>query len=228
MRMNDLSGARYGRLVVAEFHESRGGKRWWRCICDCGNETFVPTSWLNSGNTSSCGCLGIEARNSATSASNTTHGMSKTATYNVWFSMRARCEKPHHKSYPEYGGRGISVCERWMLFSNFLDDMGVAPPGLTLDRIDTNGNYEPSNCRWATAKEQSRNRRSNRIVEAFGEAKPLIEWAEDKRCLVSYDTVLKRLEAGWSPERAIGLPLVRPGYSKKICATAQQNEGIAT
>lgn len=121
--------------------------------------------------------------------------------------MKRRCYDQGRSCYKHYGGRGIVVCERWRSsFANFLTDMGEAPDGMTLDRIDSNGNYEPSNCRWASWDQQQRNRRDNIVLSAFGETKVAIDWARDPRCPVSDGTIINRIRRGWSPERAITTP----------------------
>lgn len=132
--------------------------------------------------------------------------MSHTPTYKSWDCMWQRCENPKDLSYPRYGARGIRVCERWALFANFVADMGVRPAGMTLDRIDNEKGYEPGNCRWATDSDQSRNRSSTRHVDAFGETKPVVAWAQDERCVVSVYVLTWRLNKGWSVERAVTEP----------------------
>jgi hypothetical protein len=140
-----FEGDRVGRLTI----KSYVGKARYLCVCDCGNETTVSST--NFRKTQSCGCYRNELR--------TTHGMSKSRDFKRWHAMLTRCNKPSHESFKHYGGRGIKVCERWMKFENFMEDMGPAPAGLSIDRIDVNGDYEPSNCRWVDQKTQCQNKR---------------------------------------------------------------------
>jgi hypothetical protein len=140
----------------------------------------------------------------ARNAARVTHRLSRTTTYAIHRSMLARCTNPNCKDYPRYGGRGISVCERWKSFDNFLADMGKRPEGLTLERNDVNGNYEPSNCRWATQKEQQRNRRTNVFVTHDGITATVAEWAE--RTGLERKTLEYRIRVGWAPARALTTP----------------------
>jgi hypothetical protein len=162
MRRIDLTGQKFGRLTVIIAVGSRNGRRLWQCRCECGRKLIVTGSNLRTGNSNSCGCFHRDRATERGRASKThghwTNGQAS-PTYRSWLAMHARCKHPNMNGFEFYGGRGIKVCIRWKRFENFLADMGERPDGQSLDRIDSDGNYEPSNCRWATAIEQRHNQR---------------------------------------------------------------------
>lgn len=170
-QLEQLFGQRFGRLTVKEqadpFISQNGEKKArWLCICDCGKETIVRADYLKQGRTMSCGCYSKEALAQA----NTIHGMSESRLFKIWCGMKQRCNDKNCKNYPNYGGRGIKICEEWNKdFSTFFDwamSHGYEPSALrgdcTIDRINNDGNYEPSNCRWVDMKVQASNKRNNK------------------------------------------------------------------
>ena len=156
----DLNGRRFGRLSIQHYV----GNASWLTKCDCGNDKVVPTKQLLRSQTQSCGCLMIDR----TKEANTRHGKKGSRVYRIWNGMLNRCRNAKTKEFHRYGGRGIKVCERWASFENFYHDMGDPPDGLTIERNDNDGNYEPDNCRWASVGEQAMNKSSNVFVELDG------------------------------------------------------------
>ena len=169
---DDPTGRRYDRLFVVRrvTNQPSSGNARFLCKCDCGNETIVTGAALRAGHTRSCGCRFVDF------GGNHTHGGTGTTEHDIWRCMLQRCGSPRHK---DYAGRGISVCDRWQDFANFRDDMGPRPSAdHSIERVENDGNYEPGNCRWATAKQQGRNKRNNILVEYSGRTMCLAEAAE--------------------------------------------------
>ncbi len=209
--MINLLGQRFIRLVVvkrstnSECRHSR-----WLCLCDCGNKIVVQSNSLKSGNTKSCGCLFREGNNTK---HDHTRNKRKSKIYKSWENMIDRCTNPNNKDYHNYGGRGITVCKRWMKFTNFLEDMPGWESGLQIDRIDNNKGYCKSNCRWATPKEQQKNKRNNRLETYDGAIQCVSAWAEEYQ--ISYSTLSKRLyKYNWSVEKSL-MTSVRKWGNKK-------------
>jgi hypothetical protein len=161
----DLTGQRFERLLVLEHAgKTESGSALWRCICDCGQHKTVRQSGLRSGGSKSCGCLRRDLTSARMTGNKYTfkHGHNGGPTYNSWSTMKDRCFNPNATGYPQYGGTGITVCDHWLSFENFLADMGPRPEGTTLGRFGDIGNYEPGNVKWMTSSEQVANRRPDR------------------------------------------------------------------
>lgn len=201
---DDLTGMHFGRLIAVKRAENKSHQVRWLCRCSCGKQVVVSKSSLRNGCTKSCGCLNKEK----TIERNTTHNESRTRLYKIWAGMKRRCKHIKDKNYKLYGGRGIKVCEEWLndfvAFRDWALTNGYADK-LTLDRIDVNGNYEPSNCRWATTLEQANNKRNNHTVTFNGETRSIREWAI--LLGVNYGSLRSRIQRGWSVERAFATPL---------------------
>lgn len=181
-------------------------RKFWPCRCACGTIRECREDGL-LGNILSCGCLTRER----TIAKHRTHGLSKgihkVPEYGIWSAVKERCGNPKHKGYSDYGGRGIKMCHRWSdSFEWFLVDMGPRPDGhYSIERLDCNGDYDPSNCIWATRKQQQRNMRSNHILEMDGHRYPVSEWAE--KLGFKYPTLMKRIGLGWPIEKILKQPV---------------------
>jgi hypothetical protein len=200
----DYIGKRYGYWLVKEY---KGMDKYrhhtYLCQCDCGNEKIVALGNLKTGKSTNCGCKKLKKQMGNTWSKK--HGMSFSREYHSWRAMLDRCENKNYREYPDYGARGIKICERWHDFNNFYADMGKRPPNTTLDRIDNNGNYEPSNCRWATAKTQCNNRRNNTLITYQGKTQTLQQWADETG--IYKNTIIMRIyHYGWSVEKALTTP----------------------
>jgi len=231
----DLTGHRFGRLVVAaEASNTAAGKARWFCACDCGGSRVVAASSLRGSVTRSCGCLQREtashrlqrdgeAQRAKARHAITTHGCAShgntTKAYRAWTHILGRCHNETDRAYPNYGGRGIVVCDRWRSsFTAFLADMGEPSADLSLDRIDNDGPYSPDNCRWATCTEQARNQRTNRVLTVGEKSLTLAEWAELTG--IPSPCIWKRLNRGWDIEKALSQPPTRANLTVAIRAGA--------
>jgi hypothetical protein len=196
-KMIDIVGQKFNKWLVVEFHcyVPMTGVTFWLCQCECGTVRSVRQGALKIGSSKSCGCSrrGLRAVN----------GFSGHRLYRIWMGILKRCNHINNVSYHYYGGRGIEVCNKWLVFDNFIKwglENGYDDK-LTLDRIDNNGNYEPSNCRWADRKTQSRNKRNNRLLTFNGKTQCVFAWAEELN--IKHSTIFNRLERGWTPEKAL-------------------------
>lgn len=210
----DLTGQRFGRLLVIKRNGTKGNKSTWLCKCDCGNSTLVTGSNLKAGTTKSCGCY----RREYTSNTKGKHYQTKTRLYQIWCGIKERCFLNNTKTYEDYGGRGITICPEWLGehgFENFAKwayssgyDERKNGEECSIDRIDVNGNYEPSNCKWSNKKEQMNNMRKNFRVEYKGKVKTLAQWVEELN--LPYHTVYSRIKRwGWTVEKAFETPIRR-------------------
>lgn len=225
-----LVGRKFGRLMVAECLGHKDGKKrnpiLYRCVCDCGNESIVRGYALLDGNPRSCGCLQKEIVGELARRNKYGYkhggcpkGTLKGKPYLSWQAMMTRCYNENDPGFLEYGAKGITVCDRWRhSFEAFYEDMGDRPKGTTIDRIDSNGNYEPSNCRWAKPKTQSRNRPSfNKMLTCNGETRCVSEWAEILG--IPCQRIFSRLKMGWTNIEDI---LTKPS-SKNILGRVRNN-----
>jgi hypothetical protein len=194
-RVKDLKGIKFNHLTVLSIAgKDKYGDYKWLCKCDCGLTKEIKGGNLRGGYSKCCS-------HSCPFSTATKHLMSGTPEFVSWCSMNARCYNTKTNRYENYGGRGIKVCDRWKnSFKNFYKDMGKRPKGFTLDRIDPNGDYTPENCRWATYKEQAKNRKSTYYITFNNQTLTKVEWA--KKLNIKYSTLSERLRRGWSIERA--------------------------
>ncbi len=191
--LNNRQGFHFGSLTVLQLAKSRGRGAWWLCQCKCGNQKEIPASDMVQGKINSCGC---EHQKRIAKAS-TTHCMKNTRTYGIWQAMRNRCNRINQ----DYSCRGITYDERWDSFENFYLDMGEVPDGMSIDRIDVNGNYTKDNCRWATREQQANNTRANVFIEWQGKRQTRTQWEIELN--MKPTTLRSRLKAGWSLEKAM-------------------------
>ena len=201
-KFKDLTGQRFGYLtIIKKAGKSKNNKTLWLCKCDCGNEKICIGNDLITGRTKSCGCLRKKG-------SQRTHGFRYTRLYYIWQGIKKRCLNKNTPNYYIYGGRGIAICDEWKndfkvfhdwAFANGYDE-NAKRGDCTIERIDVNGNYEPSNCRWATMKEQCRNTRSNNLITYNNETRCLMDWSYILN--INYDTLLNRFKKGWTIEKA--------------------------
>lgn len=205
----DLTGKVFGKLIVLSYNHTYKKVAFWLCLCECGTHKIINGANLRYGHTASCGCIAKETSKQnilKTRIKNITHGQSgtnkRTGTYISWYAMLQRCTNPKNIRYSSYGMRGISVCASWYSFVNFFKDMGERPTGKTLDRIDNDGNYESSNCRWTTVSEQNFNR-SPKLLFYNGIGRTLADWADELN--ISKSAICRRLKLGWSLDKALSV-----------------------
>lgn len=202
-----LIGSKFGRLTVLNlrgFIRHKGSEdhrmAMWYCRCDCGKDACVAGNALTTGNTKSCGCLRVVGIVKHGYAS----GGGKHRLYMVWLTMRERCRNPHNESFPDYGGRGIYVCDRWQKFEAFLEDMGSTwKRGLKIERTDNNGPYCKENCYWATDLEQANNKRNNRYLSFAGERLTVAQWS--RRTGLKSGLIQDRISRGWESDRVLSI-----------------------
>ena len=201
----NIIGKKYGRLTVIEkIKDNKNKYSMCKCICDCGNKCIVNIANVKSGHTKSCGCLQKETIGDI----NKKHGKRNTRLYDIWCGIKVRCYNKNDKNYKNYGGRGITICQEW--FNNFINFYNWSMANgytddLSIDRIDVNGNYEPSNCRWVDRKTQNRNTRTNRYLTYKGETHCIAEWAEILH--IKQYIIIERLKYGWSIEKIFETPV---------------------
>lgn len=203
-KFRDLTGQTFGRLTALGIVERRNRTIVWLCACECGINAPVRGGCLTRGDTQSCGCLQQERAYKSAYR----HGRAHTPIYNVWCSMRARCKNPKVKSFAGYGAKGITVCERWQTFENFLHDMGERPsPKHEIERVDGTKGYFPDNCIWATRETQANNKSTNHILTFQGKSQSIAMWARELH--LTYPTIKMRIRNGWGTELALSTPRLR-------------------
>lgn len=198
MKIHIEQGQKFGRLTVIGLDETvKSTHQHYLCRCDCGNFKSINKYSMARGGSQSCGCIKREQLIER----NHSHGLSKTKTYGSWSTMKSRCTNPNFPKYESYGARGIKICDKWMTFEGFLEDMGERPLGMTIDRLDVNGDYCKENCRWATNSQQARNKTNTRYITAFGRTQCLMDWSDETG--LDHRTIGTRLSRGWTTEEAL-------------------------
>jgi hypothetical protein len=208
-KLPDLVGQKFHCLtVIRNAGKTDHGKTLYFCECDCGGSKTAAATNLITGSVKSCGCQ---------RGRKDTHGMSKTNTYRIYQAMKNRCYNPKNKAYKSYGGREITICDRWLeSFENFYEDMGECPQGYSIERKDVDSDYEPNNCEWILINDQGLNKTSNRFITFEGQTKCLSQWAEEKNILAA--TIADRIDKrGWSLDKALNSPVRKGGGRKNIC-----------
>lgn len=202
----DMTGQRIGLWTVIEQGPNNASNAIrWLCRCDCGTTKLVTGQTLRNGSSKSCGCESARLAGIRIANINGRHFLSHSRTHNIWSMMKTRCLNKTNRAYPRYGGRGITVCDEWLTFDNFLRDMGECPSTRhTLDRIDNNSGYSPDNCRWADWKTQQNNRSSNRLFSYKNETLTISQWAE--RTGINRRTITQRINKGWSSDKIFTPP----------------------
>lgn len=202
-----MIGKQFGKLtVIKEAGRTKDRAILWKCRCDCGCETVVRGINLRSGNTRSCGCINKERMHHL----NLITGEYKSRLYGIWICMKTRCSNPNIPQYKDYGGRGIKICDEWKYDFRTFRDWAISHgynDNLSIERIDNNGNYEPSNCKWSTLHEQNRNRRTNNMITFNGKTQCALDWAIELG--MKPNTLFGRLHRGWSVEKTLTTPVKR-------------------
>lgn len=203
----DLTGSRFTRLTVKGLVRVNQKKVLWECLCDCGRVVRVRAAALNNGNTRSCGCLSVETSRARFTTHGHTKGKKFSLTYSSWTKMLYRCFDPRCKTFKNYGAKGITVCDRWKnSFAAFLEDMGERPSSAhSIERIHQEAGYEPGNCRWATRREQGKNRTNNVRLTLDGRTMILADWSRELG--INYLTLLQRVRRGWDDRKVLTTPV---------------------
>ena len=202
--IKDMTGLKFERLtIISRAENNKRGRAMWNCLCDCGKTKKIIGVTLRSGRSKSCGCIRSEMNTERL----TVHGMTHSPENAVWRCMKQRCYNPNNKEFHNYGSRGIKVCDRWLeSFNNFIEDMGERPTHKhSIERINNNKGYSPGNCKWATMKEQSRNKRETKFFTIDGIKKPLVDWCDTLG--MKRSTVYERIRNGWPVEKALYEPI---------------------